>query len=140
MSNSLISKRFNDLIFFLIDNNEIKNKTELSRIMEVSQSRITEICKNRMGLTSEMLIKLADIFNVDSHWLLTGYGSMFKVGKYSQVIADCTNCSSKDQVIRNLNRLIDIQNIKISELDKLQVEKNSNTTTKRPPEKSRKEV
>ena len=63
--------------FKLVRNQLDINQKELAEKVEVSSTVITMIESGERSPSRNVLIKLAEIYNVDITWLLTGKGEMF---------------------------------------------------------------
>jgi transcriptional regulator with XRE-family HTH domain len=53
------------------------NQTELSNEIKLTQSAISQIEKNLISPSSEVLINISQAYKIDINWLLTGKGEMF---------------------------------------------------------------
>ncbi len=53
------------------------NQTELSNEIKLTQSAISQIEKNLISPSSEVLINISLAYKIDINWLLTGKGEMF---------------------------------------------------------------
>lgn len=69
---SLISER----LLLLLKTLNISQK-EFARRTGVKESSITDIKKNRYEPSASTILKICDVYDVDTNWLLQGKGSMF---------------------------------------------------------------
>jgi phage repressor protein C with HTH and peptisase S24 domain len=75
MDKSLINKRFNDIIIFLLERNYAETKAEIAQKLGISQSKFSEILAERMNVNTELVARLVHHYpNLSLEWILLGKG------------------------------------------------------------------
>ena len=75
MDKSLINKRFNDIIIFLLERNYAETKAEIAQKLSISQSKFSEILAERMNVSAELVARLVHHYpNLSLEWILLGEG------------------------------------------------------------------
>jgi phage repressor protein C with HTH and peptisase S24 domain len=72
-----VNERFKQVVEYMLLVDKSLSKTSIAQQFGISKSKLSEILNNRMMAGVDMLNKLVLYYNVNSHWLLTGEGSMF---------------------------------------------------------------
>jgi len=114
-------------INYILDKNLVKNKSELSKILNLKPSTFSEILKKRMQPNILLYRILIEKFNFNSFWLITGEGEMLRKDESpqqpvlgtSQPIEQSHNCEHLEKVINNLEKTIEIQQQQIDNLLRL---------------------
>ncbi|WP_018675505.1 hypothetical protein [Riemerella columbina] len=78
MSKYIINQRFIDCINFILDTKKAPSKSFLAEKFSISNSKFSEILKERMNVGVELLSVLTNEFSISPEWLLTGKGEMLK--------------------------------------------------------------
>lgn len=73
-----INSRALDAIGYLLTNGDLHTKTSIANELGISQSKLSEILKERMKAGTDILSGLSSKFNISSEWLLTGEGDMVR--------------------------------------------------------------
>lgn len=75
-----MKKEINDRVIqsinHIIDNNIVSTKKELADVFQISQSKFSEILKNRMNAGIEIFRILFEEYQINPTWLLTNQGEM----------------------------------------------------------------
>jgi phage repressor protein C with HTH and peptisase S24 domain len=74
----LISKRFIECIRFIISKNPKTKKSEIAKSLNIGGSTLSEILKQRMHVSVEILALLSIHYNFSLEWLVNGSGNMLK--------------------------------------------------------------
>ncbi|UUF13088.1 MULTISPECIES: hypothetical protein [Flavobacterium] len=103
-----ITKRFLIVYEYLKKADIISNPTKFALELKISTSLITEICKERTNAgmlpIHNLLVKYKDI---DPNWLLTGTGSMLKVGDKNHNMNYKELAEARLEIIKLKNEKID---------------------------------
>ena len=78
ISKQSINDRFIDAVKYLVDNKIVQSKKQISEILELKGSKLSEILSSRMHATTEVLANFCVIYNINMGWLLTGKGDILK--------------------------------------------------------------
>ncbi len=71
-----ISSRYSEAINFIIDTGKAKNKKEVAEKLNIQQSKISEILKNRQSPTIKDLAEICRVYYIDEEWLMNGRGGI----------------------------------------------------------------
>jgi phage repressor protein C with HTH and peptisase S24 domain len=74
----LINKRFIDVIKFIISENPKIKKSEIAESLNIGSSTLSEILKQRMNVSVDILSLLSIHYNLSLEWLVNGSGEMLK--------------------------------------------------------------
>ena len=79
MDKDAINKRFGIVVEYLLNSGITRNKSEISDTLGVSPSKFSEILKERMNVSADLLASVISAYTMISpSWLLTGEGPMLK--------------------------------------------------------------
>jgi len=109
MSKQTVNQRFIFAINYLVDNNIVKNKTDISIVLGSSRSKFSEILKERMNVGVDMISSLVLNYNISSDWLITGKEPMVLPNASNTIITQkdtCLSCIDKERVIKAQEKLI----------------------------------
>ena len=117
-----INKRIRQVIDYYT-NGVVKKFAENIEIQQQTVNRLFVIDK-RTGkypiATTEILQKISEMYDINSEWLLTGKGNMFKKNtekSVNQSIVGDNNKMAADKIIDNNNNVFDLQQ-KVKSLEK----------------------
>jgi transcriptional regulator with XRE-family HTH domain len=84
----LISKRFIECIKFIISENPKIKKSEIATSLNIGGSTLSEILKQRMNVSVEVLSLLSTRYNFSLEWLVNGSGEKLKDQKIPEPISE----------------------------------------------------
>ena len=126
MNKEAINQRFTNAVNFLLDSGKALSKGQISEKLSFKRSTFSELLNNRSNVSAETIAVFCDEYGVNSDWLLTGKGDMFK--KDGLVQKAHNNVSSTITQQQTINNTEDCQQLK--EENKRLVQENSSLKDK----------
>lgn len=126
MNKEAINQRFTNAVNFLLDSGKALSKGQISEKLSFKRSTFSELLNNRSNVSAETIAVFCDEYGVNSDWLLTGKGDMFK--KEGLVQQAHNNVSSTITQQQTINNTEDCQQLK--EENKRLVQENSSLKDK----------
>jgi len=95
------------------------NQTEFSNKINVTQSAVSQIEKNIISPSSDVLINISNTYNVNLNWLLTGKGDMFlgQTPQTSEFQANNNELEKQQKRLQDLQKQVDLLKKNIQEID-----------------------
>lgn len=126
MNKEAINQRFTNAVNFLLDSGKALSKGQISEKLSFKRSTFSELLNNRSNVSAETIAVFCDEYGVNSDWLLTGKGDMFKKdGLVQQAHNNVSSTITQQQTINNTE---DCQQLK--EENKRLVQENSSLKDK----------
>ena len=126
MNKEAINQRFTNAVNFLLDSGKALSKGQISEKLSFKRSTFSELLNNRSNVSAETIAVFCDEYGVNSDWLLTGKGDMFKKeGLVQQAHNYVSSTITQQQTINNTE---DCQQLK--EENKRLVQENSSLKDK----------
>lgn len=126
MNKEAINQRFTNAVNFLLDSGKALSKGQISERLSFKRSTFSELLNNRSNVSAETIAVFCDEYGVNSDWLLTGKGDMFKKeGLVQQAHNNISSTITQQQTINNTD---DCQQLK--EENKRLVQENSSLKDK----------
>ena len=126
MNKEAINQRFTNAVKFLLDSGKALSKGQISEKLSFKRSTFSELLNNRSNVSAETIAVFCDEYGVNSDWLLTGKGDMFKKdGLVQQAHNNVSSTITQQQTINNTE---DCQQLK--EENKRLVQENSSLKDK----------
>ena len=126
MNKEAINQRFTNALNFLLDSGKALSKGQISEKLSFKRSTFSELLNNRSNVSAETIAVFCDEYGVNSDWLLTGKGDMFKKdGLVQQAHNNVSSTITQQQTINNTE---DCQQLK--EENKRLVQENSSLKDK----------
>ena len=126
MHKEAINQRFTNAVNFLLDSGKALSKGQISEKLSFKRSTFSELLNNRSNVSAETIAVFCDEYGVNSDWLLTGKGDMFKKdGLVQQAHNNVSSTITQQQTINNTE---DCQQLK--EENKRLVQENSSLKDK----------
>jgi len=126
MNKEAINQRFTNAVNFLLDSGKALSKGQISEKLSFKRSTFSELLNNRSNVSAETIAVFCDEYGVNSDWLLTGKGDMFKKdGLVQQAHNNISSTITQQQTINNTE---DCQQLK--EENKRLVQENSSLKDK----------
>ena len=107
-SKDLITKRFIEVVNYLLEGDKVKSKTELANALKVKNNKLSEVLNGRMKVGIDMVSELCEIYSINSDFVLNGKGDVLKTDTLSEEFEKFEN--EKSEGVSK----IDIKNITIS--------------------------
>ena len=126
MNKEAINQRFTNAVNFLLDSGKALSKGQISEKLSFKRSTFSELLNNRSNVSAETIAVFCDEYGVNSDWLLTGKGNMFK--KDGLLQQEHNNVSSTITQQQTINNTEDCQQLK--EENKRLVQENSSLKDK----------
>ncbi|MDR0659331.1 MAG: transcriptional regulator [Prevotellaceae bacterium] len=122
MNKSAINKRFTDSVNYVIASGLASNKTIIAEALGISKSKFSEILNFRMNVSIDTIAQFCTVYNIDTNWLLTGRGDMFKNERLSIVENLTNNLVGEAEVLyqhksKAIERFWNEQEVPLYELD-----------------------
>ena len=77
MDKSLINKRFNEAIFYLIEKGYAETKFEISNKLFITPTKLSETLSGRLNVSTEVVARLAQNYpQISLEWIMLGVGFM----------------------------------------------------------------
>ena len=79
MDKSLINKRFNEAIFYLLERGYAETKFEISNKLFITPTKLSETLSGRLNVSTELVARLAQNYpQISLEWIMLGEGLMEK--------------------------------------------------------------
>ncbi len=79
MDKSLINKRFNEAIFYLLERGYAETKFEISNKLFITPTKLSETLSGRLNVSTEVVARLAQNYpQISLEWIMLGEGLMEK--------------------------------------------------------------
>jgi len=78
MEKQTINKRFIEAIDYILKNRKNINKSYIANVLDISNSKFSEILKGRMNAGIDSIAMLCDNFGISAEWILMGKGNIKK--------------------------------------------------------------
>lgn len=79
MDKSLINKRFNEAIFYLLEKGYAETKFEISNKLFITPTKLSETLSGRLNVSAELVARLAQNYKqISLEWIMLGEGLMEK--------------------------------------------------------------
>ena len=102
MNKEAINQRFTNAVNFLLDSGKALSKGQISEKLSFKRSTFSELLNNRSNVSAETIAVFCDEYGVNSDWLLTGKGDMFKKeGLVQQAHNNVSSTITQQQTINN---------------------------------------
>ena len=126
MNKEAINQRFTNAVNCLLESGKALSKGQISEKLSFKRSTFSELLNNRSNVSAETIAVFCDEYGVNSDWLLTGKGDMFKKdGLVQQAHNNVSSTITQQQTINNTE---DCQQLK--EENKRLVQENSSLKDK----------
>ena len=103
MDKSLINKRFNEAIFYLIEKGYAETKFEISNKLFITPTKLSETLSGRLNVSTEVVARLAQNYpQISLEWIMLGEGFMEKNDPIVEIetMADVYKyCTRKDNAL-----------------------------------------
>lgn len=103
MDKSLINKRFNEAIFWLLEKGHAETKFEISNKLFITPTKLSETLSGRLNVSTEVVARLAQNYpQISLEWIMLGEGFMEKNNPIVEIetIADVYQyCTRKDKTL-----------------------------------------
>ena len=103
MDKSLINKRFNEAIFYLIEKGYAETKFEISNKLFITPTKLSETLSGRLNVSTEVVARLAQNYpQISLEWIMLGVGFMEKNDPIVEIstMADLNQyCIQKDKTL-----------------------------------------
>jgi SOS-response transcriptional repressor LexA len=83
---NLLSERLKEAIQYLVDNKIVKSRAEISRVIGIENSNLSNAINNKRSLPNDRIDALCNKYGINKYWLTSGEGMMLLMSKDYQKI------------------------------------------------------
>ncbi len=135
MDKSLINKRFNEAIFYLLEKGYAETKFEISNKLFITPTKLSETLSGRLNVSAELVARLAQNYpQISLEWIMLGEGNLHNNTKEDEVNQNNSQLSILNSQFSTLNSLpllpmsavagwngVDVDGIEINRCDQMVV-------------------